>query len=77
MVIQGKKEPQIQEKDEMAEIMNRMRQVQAEIETHTSVPQSLRQSQESNKLPLSETMIVDAVAEAFLKEIQGSVRNSV
>ncbi|TNV86295.1 hypothetical protein FGO68_gene5988 [Halteria grandinella] len=78
VVIQGKKEPQIQEKDEMAEIMNRMRQVQAEIETHTSVPQSLRQSQESNRLPLSETMIVDAVAEAFLKEIQGaSVRNSV
>jgi hypothetical protein len=59
----------------MTEIMNRMRNTHLEIE---KVAGSLRQSQSSpGKLPLSETMIVDAVADVFLREIQDqSLRNS-
>lgn len=34
VILPGKKDPQITEKDEMAEIMNRMRQVQSEIENN-------------------------------------------
>jgi hypothetical protein len=68
MRVSTEKDPLIVENDKLQEIMSKMRQVQ----TGLHEPASLRSSTESSRLPLSETMLVDAVADVFLNQLQGA-----
>jgi hypothetical protein len=70
--LRGSRDPVIAENDKLQEIMNKMRQVelQVEEESKNAARASVSQSPSKAGLGVTESMMIDAVADVFLKEMQ-------
>lgn len=69
--LRGSRDPVIAENDKLQEIMNRMRQVELEVEEESKKGPSISVTQSPNKVgaAVTESMMIDAVADVFLKEM--------
>lgn len=70
--LRGSRDPVIAENDKLQEIMNRMRQVELEVEEESKKGPAISVTHSPTKMgaAVTESMMIDAVADVFLKEMQ-------